>query len=57
MAMAKRAKHAKTVMLTLRIPAELRTQLRSFAKDDHRSVNGLVVALLWRAVQREAAAK
>ena len=44
----------KTVMLTLRIPAELRKALRSAAKSDHRSVNGLVVALLWRALQKEA---
>jgi hypothetical protein len=44
------AKRPKTVMLTLRIPAELRTALRSAAKGDHRSVNGLVVALLWRSL-------
>ena len=48
--MAKRPK-AKTVMLTLRIPADLRSELRRAAKTDHRSVNGLVVALLWRALQ------
>jgi hypothetical protein len=53
--MAKRAK-TKTVMLTLRIPAELRTALRKAAKDDHRSVNGLVVALLWKSLQAPSAA-
>jgi len=45
------AKRPKTVTLTLRIPAALRASLRSAAKDDHRSVNGLVVALLWKALQ------
>lgn len=38
------------VMITLRIPAGLRAVLRSAAKDDHRSVNGLVVTLLQRAL-------
>jgi hypothetical protein len=42
---------AKTVMLTLRIPTDLRKALRGAAKGDHRSVNGLVVALLWRSLQ------
>jgi len=42
-------------MLTLRVPTRLRAALRGAAKDDHRSVNGLVVALLWRALQAEAA--
>jgi hypothetical protein len=42
----------KTVMLTLRIPADLRSALRDAAKNDHRSVNGLVVALLWRALPK-----
>jgi hypothetical protein len=47
------AKRPKTVMLTLRIPASLRTALRSAAKTDHRSVNGLVVALLWKSLQSQ----
>jgi len=38
-------------MLTLRIPSELRSALRDAAKKDHRSVNGLVSALLLRALQ------
>lgn len=41
----------KTVMLTLRIPSELRSTLRRLAKGDHRSVNGLVVALLSKTLQ------
>jgi hypothetical protein len=45
------AKKNKTVMLTLRIPTALRAELRGAAKADHRSVNGLVVALLWRSLQ------
>jgi hypothetical protein len=45
----------KTVMLTLRIPAPLRAALRSSAKSEHRSVNSLVVALLWRNLQEEPA--
>ena len=45
------AKRPKTVMLTLRIPTELRTALRAAAKIDHRSVNGLVIALLWKTLQ------
>jgi hypothetical protein len=44
------AKRPKTVMLTLRIPTDLRAALRGEAKGDHRSVNGLVVALLWKAL-------
>jgi hypothetical protein len=50
------AKRPRTVMLTLRIPAELRAALRKAAQDDHRSVNGLVVALLSDAVPRKKAA-
>ena len=46
------AKRPKTVMLTLRIPTALRVALRGAAKGDHRSVNGLVVALLWKALSR-----
>jgi hypothetical protein len=46
------AKRPKTVMLTLRISTDLRKTLRSAARNDHRSVNGLVVALLWRALSR-----
>jgi hypothetical protein len=46
---------SKTVMLTLRIPADLRTALRKAAKADHRSVNGLVVAELWKSMQPRAA--
>jgi hypothetical protein len=42
-------KRPKTVMLTLRIPVELRGALRKAAKGDRRSVNNLVVALLWKA--------
>jgi hypothetical protein len=38
------------VMLTLRIPAVLRTALRTAARADHRSVNSLVIALFWRTV-------
>lgn len=49
--MAKRPKATKTTMLTLRIPTALRTTLRRRAKDDHRSVNGLVVTLLWAALK------
>jgi hypothetical protein len=45
------ARSPKTVMLTLRIPTTLRAALRSAARDDHRSVNGLVVALLWETFQ------
>jgi hypothetical protein len=48
------ARRPKTVMLTLRIPAALRAALRSAAHNDHRSVNGLVVTLLWRALQKNA---
>ena len=44
----------QTVMLTLRIPASLRTALRRGAKVDHRSVNGLVVALLWKALESDS---
>jgi hypothetical protein len=44
-------KRSKTVMLTLRIPADLRSALRTAAKGDHRSVNGLVVSLLRRVLQ------
>jgi hypothetical protein len=47
-------KRSKTVMLTLRVPISLRARLRGAAKGDHRSVNGLVVALLWKALQAEA---
>jgi hypothetical protein len=47
-------KRSKTVMLTLRIPTGLRSALRTAAKGDHRSVNGLVVSLLWRALQAES---
>jgi hypothetical protein len=43
----------KTVMLTLRIPAKLRAALRTAAKGDHRSVNGLVVSLLWQSLQAD----
>jgi hypothetical protein len=42
---------SKTVMLTLRIPAPLRAALRSSAKTEHRSVNSLVVAMLWKTVE------
>jgi hypothetical protein len=49
------AKRSKTVMLTLRIPTALRTTLRAAAKGDHRSVNGLVVSLLWKALRQEEA--
>lgn len=48
------AKRSKTVMLTLRVPISLRTALRSASKADHRSVNGLVVALLFRSLQARA---
>lgn len=41
-------------MLTLRIPANLRGALRNAAKGDHRSVNSLVVALLWRTLEKDA---
>ena len=44
-------------MLTLRIPATLRTALRSNANKDHRSVNGLVVALLSKALEGEKEAR
>lgn len=44
------AKSPKTVMLTLRIPTDLRESLRKAAKKDHRSVNGLVIALLSKAL-------
>jgi hypothetical protein len=47
------SKRPKTVMLTLRIPVELRTALRTAAKGDHRSVNGLVVSLLARSLKTE----
>jgi hypothetical protein len=47
------ASKSKTVMLTLRIPAPLRTALRNSAKGDHRSVNGFVVALLSKAMTGE----
>lgn len=47
----------KTVMLTLRIPTELRTELRAAAERDHRSVNGLVVALLWKTLRRPRRAR
>lgn len=49
-------KRPKSVMLTLRIPAELRAALRAAAKADHRSVNGLVIALLWKSLQAPAPA-
>ncbi len=45
-------KKPKTVMLTLRIPISLRTALRDAAEADHRSVNGLVVKLLWRELDQ-----
>jgi hypothetical protein len=45
------AKRSKSVTLTLRVPISLRAALRSAAKGDHRSVNGLVVALLWRSLK------
>ena len=45
----------KTVMLTLRIPSDLRAALRRLAKGDHRSVNGLVVALLSKTLQEQPA--
>jgi len=48
------AKLPKTVMLTLRIPTALRSALRSAARNDHRSVNGLVVAMLSKALQGTA---
>jgi hypothetical protein len=48
-------KRSKTVMLTLRVPTALRAALRSSAKGDHRSVNGLVIALLWKALKKEIA--
>jgi hypothetical protein len=38
-------------MLTLRIPVSLRTALRDAAKADHRSVNGMAIALLWKSLQ------
>jgi hypothetical protein len=41
---------SKTVMLTLRIPHDLRTALRKAAEDDRRSVNNLVVAMLWKVL-------
>ena len=47
------AKRPKTVMLTLRIPNFLRTALRAAARNDHRSVNGLVVALLVKSLQKD----
>jgi len=48
-------KRGKTVMLTLRVPFALRNALRRSALADHRTVNSLVVALLWEAlyVERE----
>jgi hypothetical protein len=49
------AKRPKTVMLTLRVPISLRAKLRDAAKGDHRSVNGLVVALLWKSLHEEPA--
>jgi hypothetical protein len=48
------ARSPKTVMLTLRIPTKLRAALRSAARGDHRSVNGLVVALLWETLRGDA---
>ena len=50
------AKRLKTVMLTLRVPISLRARLRGAAKGDHRSVNGLVIALLSRALGRDSSA-
>jgi predicted HicB family RNase H-like nuclease len=44
------AKRSKTVMLTLRIPDDLRAALRKAAKADRRSVNNLVVAMLWKTL-------
>jgi hypothetical protein len=44
-------KKPKTVMLTLRIPSALRAALRDAARDDHRTVNGLVVTLLSKVLQ------
>jgi hypothetical protein len=41
---------SKTVMLTLRVPRDLRAALRKAAEDDRRSVNNLVVALLWKVL-------
>lgn len=38
-------------MLTLRIPFALRAALRRAARGDARSVNGLVIALLRKALQ------
>ena len=40
----------KTVMLTLRVPSSLRKALRKAAVDDHRSLNNLVVSMLWKAL-------
>jgi len=48
-------KRPKTVMLTLRIPTALRAALRGAAKGEHRSVNGMVVFLLWKGLQKDAA--
>jgi hypothetical protein len=42
---------SKTVMLTLRVPSGLRAALQKAAKDDHRSVNNLVVAMLRKVLQ------
>jgi hypothetical protein len=49
------ASKSKTVMLTLRIPASLRSALRSSAKGDHRSVNSYVASLLLKAMTTEKA--
>ena len=49
------ARRPKTVMLTLRIPADLRAELRRAAEDDHRSVNSLVVSVLWTALRAKSA--
>lgn len=41
---------SKTVMLTLRVPDDLRAALRKAAENDRRSVNNLVVAMLWKVL-------
>jgi hypothetical protein len=47
----------KTVMLTLRIPAPLRVALRNSVKTEHRSVNSLVVAMLWNKIEEAPSAQ
>lgn len=46
---------AQDVMLTLRIPTALRAELRSAVKFEHRSVNGLVVAMIFKTFPNKKA--